>query len=171
MLKVQFMLLDSYGMNEDMKNQFTNYYSNLNHLSALKAVDVCYKILCRAIEVRQEELDKNETRYFKEYMSEAVSYIDEHLQDENLSITETASHVYLNSVYFGRVFKSTFHMTFKQYLVKKRMDKAKRLLEEGNTSIGTICEEVGISNPSYFTQLFKQYTGKLPSEYKKEYEV
>ncbi len=171
MLKVQFMLLDSYGMNEDMKNQFTNYYSNLNHLSALKAVDVCYKILCRAIEVRQEELDKNETRYFKEYMAEAVSYIDEHLQDENLSITETASHVYLNSVYFGRVFKSTFHMTFKQYLVKKRMDKAKRLLEEGNTSIGTICEEVGISNPSYFTQLFKQYTGKLPSEYKKEYEV
>lgn len=57
------------------------------------------------------------------------------------------------------------------YLVKKRMDKAKRMLEEGNTSIRTICEEVGISNPSYFSQLFKQYTGKLPSEYKKEYEV
>ena len=62
-------------------------------------------------------------------------------------------------------------MTFKQYLVKKRMDKAKRMLEEGNTSIRTICEEVGISNPSYISQLFKQYTGKLPSEYKKEYEV
>ena len=45
------------------------------------------------------------------------------------------------------------------------------VIEEGNTSIRTICEEVGISNPSYFSQLFKQYTGKLPSEYKKEYEV
>lgn len=171
MLKVQFMLLDSYGMNEEMKNQFTNYYSNLNHLPALKAVDVCYKILCRAVEIRQEEAGKSETKYFKEYMTEAVAYIEEHLQDEDLSITAAASHVYLNPVYFGRVFKSTFHMTFKQYLVKKRMDKAKRLLEEGGTSIGTICEEVGISNPSYFSQLFKQYTGKLPSEYKKEYEV
>lgn len=171
MLRVQFMLQDTYGMNEDMKNQFANYYSNLNHLPAVKAVDVCYKILCRAIELRQEEVGKNETGYFKEYMTEAVAYIEEHLQEEDLSIIATAAHVYLNPVYFGRIFKSTFHMTFKQYLVKKRMDKAKRMLEEGNTSIRTICEEVGISNPSYFSQLFKQYTGKLPSEYKKEYEV
>ena len=171
MLRVQFMLQDTYGMNEDMKNQFTNYYSNLNHLPAVKAVDVCYKILCRAIELRQEEAGKNETGYFKEYMTEAVAYIEEHLQEEDLSIIATAAHVYLNPVYFGRIFKSTFHMTFKQYLVKKRMDKAKRMLEEENTSIRTICEEVGISNPSYFSQLFKQYTGKLPSEYKKEYEV
>ena len=171
MLRVQFMLQDTYGMNEDMKNQFANYYSNLNHLPAVKAVDVCYKILCRAIEIRQEEAGKNETGYFKEYMAEAVAYIEEHLQEEDLSIIATASHIYLNPVYFGRIFKSTFHMTFKQYLVKKRMDKAKRMLEEGNTSIRTICEEVGISNPSYFSQLFKQYTGKLPSEYKKEYEV
>lgn len=171
MLRVQFMLQDTYGMNEDMKNQFANYYSNLNHLPAVKAVDVCYKILCRAIELRQEEAGKNETGYFKEYMAEAVAYIEEHLQEEDLSIIATAAHVYLNPVYFGRIFKSTFHMTFKQYLVKKRMDKAKRMLEEGNTSIRTICEEVGISNPSYFSQLFKQYTGKLPSEYKKEYEV
>lgn len=171
MLRVQFMLQDTYGMNEDMKNQFTNYYSNLNHLPAVKAVDVCYKILCRAIELRQEEAGKNETGYFKEYMAEAVAYIEEHLQEEDLSIITTAAHVYLNPVYFGRIFKSTFHMTFKQYLVKKRMDKAKRMLEEENTSIRTICEEVGISNPSYFSQLFKQYTGKLPSEYKKEYEV
>ena len=171
MLRVQFMLQDTYGMNEDMKNQFANYYSNLNHLPAVKAVDVCYKILCRAIELRQEEAGKNETGYFKEYMAEAVAYIEEHLQEEDLSIIATAAHVYLNPVYFGRIFKSTFHMTFKQYLVKKRMDKAKRMLEEGDTSIRTICEEVGISNPSYFSQLFKQYTGKLPSEYKKEYEV
>ena len=158
MLRVQFMLQDTYGMNEDMKNQFANYYSNLNHLPAVKAVDVCYKILCRAIELRQEEAGKNETGYFKEYMAEAVAYIEEHLQEEDLSIIATAAHVYLNPVYFGRIFKSTFHMTFKQYLVKKRMDKAKRMLEEENTSIRTICEEVGISNPSYFSQLFKQYT-------------
>ena len=127
MLRVQFMLQDTYGMNEDMKNQFANYYSNLNHLRAVKAVDVCYKILCRAIELRQEEAGKNETGYFKEYMAEAVAYIEEHLQEEDLSIITTAAHVYLNPVYFGRIFKSTFHMTFKQYLVKKRMDKAKRM--------------------------------------------
>lgn len=41
----------------------------------------------------------------------------------------------------------------------------------GAASIGSICEQIGISNPSYFSHLFKEYTGKLPTEYKKEFEV
>ena len=52
---------------------------------------------------------------------------------------------------------------------KKAQKEAKELLEMGRGSIGDICEAVGIHNPSYFSHLFKQYTGKLPSEYKKEY--
>lgn len=171
MLKAEFMIKDSYGMTEELKDKFRSYYSNLQNLSAAKAVDVCYKILGSAIEIRLESLENDETKYFKEYMAVAVAYIEEHLDDEDLSIVSVATHVYLNPVYFGRVFKNTFHMTFKKYLMQQRMEKAKRLLEEGKISIGTICERVGISNPSYFSHLFKQYTGKLPSEYKKEYEV
>ena len=41
---------------------------------------------------------------------------------------------------------------------------------EGKDSISVICEKVGIPNRSYFSQVFKQYTGMLPSEYKKEHE-
>lgn len=170
MLKTEFMLKDSYGITEDIKEQFQNYYSNLKNLNAARAVDVCYKILCRAIEIRKESAAKDDVRYFKEYMSVAVAFIEEHLDDEGLSIVAVADHVYLNPVYFGRVFKNTFHMTFKKYLMQRRMERAKRLLEEGKISIGDICERVGISNPSYFSHLFKEYTGKLPSEYKKEYE-
>ena len=171
MLKTEFMLQDSYGLNDEIKKKFRNYYNNLENLSAAKAVDVCYKILGDAIEARQKTAAEDETRYFKDYMKEAVAYIDEHLQEEELSIVSVAGHIYLNPVYFGRVFKNTFHMTFKKYLMQQRMEKAKRLLEEGNGSIGDICEAVGIHNPSYFSHLFKQYTGRLPSEYKKEYEV
>ena len=104
-------------------------------------------------------------------MSEAVAYIEDHLQDEELSIVSVAAHIYLNPVYFGRVFKHTFHMTFKKYLMQQRMEKAKRLLEAGGGSIGDICDAVGIHNPSYFSHLLKQYTGRLPSEYRKEYEM
>ena len=58
-------------------------------------------------------------------------------------------------------------MTFKQYLLQKRMEKQE--LEMGKAASGTSAKAVGIHNPSYFSHLFKQYTGKLPSEYKKEY--
>lgn len=54
-------------------------------------------------------------------------------------------------------------MTFKKYLMQRRMEKAKKLLESENRSIAEICDAVGISNPSYFSHLFKQYTGKLPA--------
>lgn len=170
MLKTECMLNDSYGMNEELREKFLKYYSNLQNLTATKAVDVGYKILYSAIENRLEDPQNDEIKYFKEYMSDAVAYIETHLNDEELSIVSVAAHIYLNPVYFGRVFKKEFHMTFKKYLMQQRMEKAKRLLEEGGGSIGEICEQVGINNPSYFSHLFKQYTGKLPSEYKKEYE-
>lgn len=170
MLRVELMLNDSYGIEENLKEQFQNYYSNIRNLNAARTVDVCYKILCSVITSRRENLQNEEVKYFKEYMSVAIAYIEEHLNDEELSIVSVASHVYLNPVYFGRVFKNTFHMTFKKYLLKKRMEKAKQLLEKGEESIGNICNQVGINNPSYFSHVFKQYTGILPSEYKKECE-
>ena len=170
MLKTEFMLQDSYGLNEELKGQFQNYYTNMQNLNAARSVDVGYKILGRAIEVREESVKSEDTNNFKDYMSSAIAYIEEHLNDEELSIVQVATQVYLNPVYFGRVFKNTFKMTFKQYLLKRRMEKARELLEEGSISIAGVCEQVGISNPSYFSRLFKQYTGQLPSEYKKEYE-
>lgn len=170
MLRAEFEIKDSYGMTEVLSAQFKNYYSNIRKLSAAKTVNVCYKILCSAIEERKHSSNKDDAKYFKEYMASAVAYIDEHLEDENLSIVSVATHVYLNSVYFGRVFKNTFHMTFKQYLLQRRMERAKELLEHGAESVGAVCEQVGISNQSYFSHLFKEYTGKLPSEYKREFE-
>lgn len=153
MVKTEFMLKDSYGMDEALNQQFENYYSNMRNLKAAKAVDVCYKILGTAIEKRLESTEKKENKGSKEYIAAAVAYIDEHLDNEDLSIVSVATHVYLNPVYFGRVFKNTFHMTFKQYLLQRRMELAKRLLEDGRTSIGNICEQVGISNPSYFSRV------------------
>lgn len=171
MLKTECMLRNTSGITKELQDQYQKYYSNIQRLTAGKAVDVCYKILCNVIEQRKISGCGNETKFFREYMSEAVAYIETHLNEEDLSIVSVANHVYLNSVYFGRIFKNTFHLSFKKYLMKRRMERAKKLLEEGNVSIGTICEQVGIGNSSYFSHLFKEYTGKLPSEYKREHHL
>ncbi|MDD7770027.1 response regulator transcription factor [Suipraeoptans intestinalis] len=171
MLKTELMIQGSYGMTEEVKEKFQSYYVNMKSLNAAKAVDVCYRILCESIEARKGMTQAEEPVQGKEYLADALAYIEANLKEEELSIVSVASHVYLNPVYFGRVFKNTFHMTFKKYLLQQRMEKAKQLLEEGGYSIGAICEQVGISNPSYFSHLFKQYTGSLPSEYKKEMKV
>ena len=171
MLQTEFVIRESYGLSDELKHTFQNYYENLYGLEAARSVDVCYKILVQAVTERKRCIDNREADYFSEYMSTAVAYIEEHLSDEDLSIVAVANYIYLNPVYFGRVFKNTFHMTFKKYLLQQRMEKAKKMIQAGKDSIAVICEKVGISNPSYFSHLFKQYTGMLPSEYKKEFEV
>jgi len=171
MLEAEMAIEDSYGMTEELKKQFQNYYSNMQSLHTSKEVDVCYKILCRAVELRKEYAKAHDIKGGREYMNAAVAYIEEHLQEEDLSIVSVATHIYLNPVYFGRVFKETFHMSFKKYLLQCRMEKAKKLLQNNVESIGSLCDQIGISNPSYFAHLFKEYTGKLPSEYKKEFDA
>ncbi|MFR8672184.1 MAG: helix-turn-helix domain-containing protein [Christensenellales bacterium] len=49
--------------------------------------------------------------------------------------------------------------------------EGKKAVGRRKVSIGAICEQVGIGNSSYFSHLFKEYTGKLPSEYKKEHDL
>lgn len=80
MLRAEVTIEDSYGMTVELKRQFQNYYSNMQNLNASKEVDVCYKILCRAIEIRSEYASNHETKGNKEYMGDAVAYIEEHLR-------------------------------------------------------------------------------------------
>lgn len=163
--------MDTYGMTDRLRDKFGRYYQNLQNLSPSRAIDVCYKILLEATQERKEIAAEEDGKSAEKYMADALGFIEENLQDENLSIVSVASYVFLNPVYFGRVFKNAMQMTFKQYLLQRRMEKAKKMLQEGDASISMICETVGISNPSYFTHLFKQYAGILPSDYKKGFEA
>ena len=171
MLQTEFMIRESYGLTEELQKTFGTYYQNQYNLEAARNVDICHRILIQAVNERKRCINNKETDYFSEYMSAAVAYIEEHLSEEDLSIVAVAAHIYLNPVYFGRVFKQTFQMTFKKYLLQQRMEKSKKLIQEGRDSMAVICEKAGIANPSYFSHLFKQYTGVLPSEYKKEFEL
>lgn len=168
---VEFMLQDSYGLTKELEQNFQSLYTNLNQISIMKAIDICYQLFCQVIRERMRSAKSRDIAFFSEYMSKALAYIDENLHDETLSLTAVAAEVYLNPVYFGRVFKNTQNISFKQYLLEKRIDLAEKLILEGKDSISVICEKVGIPNRSYFSQVFKQQTGMLPSEYKKEQDV
>lgn len=102
------------------------------------------------------------------YISQAISYVQEHLDDEFLSVGMAAREVHLNPVYFGRLFGQGMQRSFKQYLLEERIRLAKSLLKTTDDTITEICERVGIPNPSYFTQQFKKHVGCLPTEYRKE---
>ena len=167
-LSVEFFVYDSYGLIPDIKASFDSFYELLPSLTKEKAQDILFEILKRVIEVKNQYSVEKNKRYFSEYIEKALVYIEDNLVDETLSITSVSEYVYLNPVYFGRLFKGALNMSFKQYVLNKRIELAKKKIIEGSSNIVTIGNEVGISNSSYFTQVFKKITGYLPSEYKKE---
>ena len=84
----------------------------------------------------------------------------------NISIPELASRVYLTPNYLCLVFKQEIGMTINDYLTKVRIQAAKNLLDDPKNKIYQICDMVGYIDTSYFTKIFKKYTGVTPSQYR-----
>lgn len=73
-----------------------------------------------------------------------------------------------NYIYVSRVFKKYIGITIGDYLTQRRMDLAKIYLSTTKMNIAKISEEVGYPYPYRFNQVFKQYTGCTPKEYRKK---
>ena len=166
-VRVEFVLEDIGSMNENLRDHFRNFYSMLDKVASVKLVDMLYRLFVSVIEQRKTQDIGPTEDYLKSYIPNALSYIQEHLHEEELSIINVSEYVYLNSVYFGRIFKKVMNMSFKKYVQNARLERAKELLIEDQYSITEIGIRVGIPNASYFTKLFKEHTGVLPSDYKK----
>lgn len=96
----------------------------------------------------------------------ALKFINKNIDKTDLSIKTVAQEVYLNSVYFGRVFKNEMGKSFNQYITELRLDMAKDLLDHTSLKINEIALKVGIDNLSYFNVLFKKNFGLAPKKYR-----
>lgn len=102
------------------------------------------------------------------------SYIKEHLDSENLSLKWLAENYLFVSVgYLSKQFIKEEGMRFSDYLNKERMEEAIRLMTfYQNDNVKHIARQVGFgSNPQYFSQVFKRYTGLPPTEYIEKYKT
>ncbi|RUS47808.1 helix-turn-helix transcriptional regulator [Cohnella sp. AR92] len=93
------------------------------------------------------------------------SYVDEHLLDE-LKREEIAELVHFHPVYLSRFFKSRTGTSLSQYIVNRRIEKAKLLLANSDLQVGHIVHRLGYYNSSHFTRTFKQATGFTPRQYR-----
>lgn len=113
-----------------------------------------------------EYMDRN--RFEVDIMSEALRFIDDNFnKDINLSFVSNKFN--LSYSYFSRIFKMYAGVSFTQYLLKVRMERAKELLiSSPNLKIKEVASMVGYGydNVQNFTRAFKNYFGKSPQYYK-----
>lgn len=95
----------------------------------------------------------------------AKNYIDKNFADD-ISLDLLAQVTQTSKYYLAHSFKDAYGVSPIRYLISKRINVAKDLLDRTDHQISSIAEFVGFSSPSYFTQAFNRETGYSPNEYR-----
>ncbi|MBT2575198.1 AraC family transcriptional regulator [Bacillus sp. ISL-51] len=110
----------------------------------------------------------NETR--ENNHSKAVqickNYIFNHIF-EQISIKDLADMVHLNPVYLSQLFKKETNKPLGKYIQDEKIKEAQKLLIQSEHSVADICMLLHFNDQSYFSSIFKKYTGLTPIQYRK----
>ena len=95
--------------------------------------------------------------------------VQSRFKDESLTLQSIAGEIYMNPDYISKMFKKETGEKFTNYMMSFRIQKAlETISQSGEFTIAALAEETGFGgNSSYFSKMFKKYTGFSPSEYKK----
>lgn len=107
---------------------------------------------------------------YSETVGLAIQYMEEHF-DKNVGLTQVAEQVHLNPDYFSRRFKKETGHKFSDYLLKIRMEEAKKLLLAAELSVTEIAGRTGFNNDGYFSTTFKKFYGENPNEFRKNSKI
>jgi AraC family transcriptional regulator len=95
-----------------------------------------------------------------------VDYIEEHL-DAGPSLDEMAAVARLSSYHFARQFKAASGLPPHQYVILRRVERAKQLLQAGaDLSLAEVAASAGFSDQSQFCHHFKRLVGVTPGQFR-----
>ncbi len=132
-------------------------------------------LLCRACQDTIIALLHRHVKKFEMYkkghrlnMELIDRYIEQHLASK-IKVADLSASSFLGESQFHLLFKAQVGMTPHQYVLLKRVEESKRLIQEGQYSIGHIAEVTGFSDQSVFTHTFTRLVGMSPSQFRKEH--
>lgn len=98
-------------------------------------------------------------------LRQITEHITTHLE-QALSLTDLAAVVHMSSTYFARQFKQATGKAPHQYVLRCRIELAQRLLVETDLSLIEIGQQVGFTDQSHFTAVFRRHIGFTPRAYR-----
>lgn len=102
-------------------------------------------------------------------LRKAIALIDHHLSDEEegrVALRVVARAVRMSYFHFSRAFKQSMGMTATNYIAERRIERAKRMLEETELPISEIALRSGFSSQSHFTTAFRRLAGATPKAFR-----
>jgi len=95
-----------------------------------------------------------------------VRYVCDHACDHSISLNAVAELFGVSEKRVNSIIREQTGMTFKEIVVRHRMDTAKGLLMQKDISISELSERIGYANVSHFIKVFKEVHGCTPARYR-----
>ena len=153
------------------------FYSYLNYLLFYEQVENAFE---QDIQSEEELLTNSETeheivsekevpRSYTEFIERVDNWIktDGYVQ-QGLTIKELSEILYTNRTYLSAYIKTTYKMTFREWITSLRLEYAKNILKEHpEINIQKLAESSGFLSQSNFIKLFSEKEGYTPAKWKK----
>lgn len=112
-------------------------------------------------------LRKSRIKKKKRIIDEVKEYIDSSFRESTITLSSVSKKFYFNASYLSRLFKQEIGISFTDYLLKLRIEAAAKVLDETDKKAYQVADEVGFSDPYYFSYCFKKVTGSSIQDYRK----
>jgi two-component system response regulator YesN len=141
-------------------------YNVYQHMTSMKTIDQIVDWLNNEIyPVITQHLVKRRNQGDYAIIEKVLNYIHQHY-DEDLSLPMMAEEVSVSVSHFSTMFKEEVGMTFTEYLIAYRVEKAKEFLAITDMKVSEISNRLRYNNPQNFIRVFKKITGTTPGEYR-----
>ncbi|HEY1447442.1 MAG TPA: AraC family transcriptional regulator [Caulobacteraceae bacterium] len=108
------------------------------------------------------------TTAFSAYrLHHVMNAILQHPEEEH-SLEEMAAQAGVTPSHFCRIFKKANGVSPHQYVMKAKLDRAQELITNSDASLALIANSLGFNSQSHFTRAFRQFTGRTPSDFRRQ---
>ena len=83
-----------------------------------------------------------------------------------LDVPALARSAHVSQAHFSRSFRAAFGETPHRYLLRRRLERAKALLRQGELSVTDVCLAVGFTSLGSFSTQFRRFVGQSPTAYR-----
>lgn len=133
-------------------------------MTAYRAANVMMPVV--ASPIRNESSRVLEGELADDRLFQVISYVAANYM-EKISLVTVARMCGLSSFQFSRNFKKTKGVTFRDFVIDFRIERAAQSLRASRTSVTEIAFEVGFNDLSYFARMFRRRFGVAPCQYRK----